>query len=460
MTNEVPEKNIILFIMNLPKGTVEAVREYEAEFGKKLRIMLLRDSRVRDVKNLAATPGLDIYETCDFSRESKIVETLLPYQNQLLAITCRQEQALARFAQVLPHVPYLRTPSTESLKWAADKYEMRRRFKLHNPKITPKFSLIKNNTAAERARVIKRVGFPMIVKPANMVASMYVHICYHESELEKTLRSTFRSLKKAYEADNRLEEPRVIAEEYMEGDYYSIDSYVNSRGTVFHCPLVRQVTAKSIGHDDFYNYLQMTPSALKSTTVAKAQVVAEEAIRALGLRSTIVHTELIKIDDEWKVVETAARMGGFRHMLHELSCEINHTLNDVLIRIPRRPIIPKKCKGYACAMKWFAEKEGVITEMKGIKKVEDLASFHAIWVNKKVGDKAVFARNGGRSVFNLFLYNEDRSKLLADIRRVEQMVEVKVKTRGQAQKATAAKKVVQKAVKKLEAPRQAEKKKK
>ncbi|MFW6210267.1 MAG: ATP-grasp domain-containing protein [Patescibacteria group bacterium] len=423
-------KNIILYVMNLPPGTVEAVRAYEAEFGGPLRIMLLRDSRVRDVKGFANTPGLDIYETCDFSKPGKIAETLLPYQDELLAVTCRSEQSLARFAQIIPHVPYLRTPSTESLAWAADKYEMRKRLRLYEPKINPRFTLAKNNTKVERERISQRIGFPMIVKPANMVGSLFVSVCYHEDELEQTLRTLFRRIKRAYQKDNRIESPRIVVEEYMEGEYYSVDSYVNSRGSVTHCPLVKQVTGRNIGHDDFYNYLQLTPTGLKKATVERAQATVEKAIHALGLRSTLTHTELIKIDDEWKVVEIGARMGGFRHMLHKLSCDINHALNDVLVRIPKPPVVPKKCRGYACSMKWFAAKEGKITKMKGVKKIESLESFHRIDVNKRVGDRAIFARNGGRSIFNLTLYNADRSKLLADIRRVEKMIEIKVATRG------------------------------
>ncbi|MCA9357883.1 ATP-grasp domain-containing protein [Candidatus Kaiserbacteria bacterium] len=423
------EKNIIVYVMNLPAGTVEAVREYEKTLGHQLQIMLLRDSRVPDKKGLSSTPGLDILISCDFSKPEKIAEALLPYEDELLAITCRSEQSMARFADVLPHVPYLRTPTTESLRWASDKYEMRKRFKVYDPKITPKFTLVKKNSKPERDRVIKKIGFPMIIKPTNMAASLFVTICYHEEELDYALRTIFRKIKRAYENDNRLEEPKVIAEEYMDGDLYSIDSYVDSRGKVYHCPLVRQITAKKNGHDDFYNYLQMTPSGLKSETVAKAELAAEKATHALGLRSSIVHSELMKVDDEWKIVEVAARMGGYRHLLHKLSCDINHALNDVLIRIPKKPIIPKKCKGYACAMKWFAAKEGKITELKGIKKIEALESFHKIDVKKKVGDRAVFARNGGRSVFDLFLYNDDRSKLLADIRRAEKLVEVKVAAR-------------------------------
>lgn len=422
------EKNIVIFVMALPNDatTITQLRAYETQFGGSLRVMLLRDSRVSTKKKYAAISGLDLYVECDFSRPQKIAEALLPYQDQLLAITCRSEQYMRRFVEVLPHVPYLRTPTTESLKWASDKYEMRKRFRLYDKKITPKFTLVKGNTKEERERIAKKIGFPMIIKPTNLAESRYVAICYHQEELESTLRRTLRELKKVYEKDHHLMDPKIIAEEYMEGDMYTIDSYVDSRGKVYHCPLVKVTTGKKIGHDDFYNYLQMTPTGLKPETVARAQAAAEGGIHALGLRSTTAHTELLKSDGGWKIIEIGARVGGFRHVLHDLSCDINHTLNDVLIRIPKRPILPKKCKGYACAMKWFAPKEGQITEMKGIKRIEQLESFHHIVVNKKVGDKAEFARNGGRSVFNLFLYNKERSTLLADIRRVEKMVDIKV----------------------------------
>jgi S-sulfo-L-cysteine synthase (3-phospho-L-serine-dependent) len=424
-------KNIVVYVMSLPDEavTISQLKAYEKTNKTPIRVLLLRDSRVVTKKDYKAIKDLDIYLACDFSKPSKIVEALLPYQDELLAITCRSEQFMRRFVEVLPHVPYLRTPSTESLSWASDKYEMRKRFRLYDKKITPKFSLVKSNTLGERERIVKKIGFPMIIKPTNLAASRFVSICYHEEELEATLRTTFRDIKKAYEAEHHLVPPRIIAEEYMEGDMYSVDSYVDSRGKVYHCPLVKVITGKKIGHDDFYNYLQMTPSGLKPRSIERAHKAAEAGIHALGLRSTTAHTELLKMDDDWKIIEIGARVGGFRHMLHDLSCDINHTLNDVLIRIPKKPVLPKKCKGYAVAMKWFAAKEGIITEMKGTKRLEQLSSFHKIDVNKKVGDKATFARNGGRSVFNLFLYNNDRSKLLADIRRIEKMVEVKVATK-------------------------------
>ncbi len=265
------EKNIIAYVMNLPASVVPSIKSYQKQTGKKYRIMLIWDSKI---PMSSKTTGYDILVTCDFSKPNRIAEALLPHQEELLAISCRSEASISRFAKVIPHVPYLRTPNSESLIWATDKYEMRRRFNLYDPKCTPKFTRIKENTKEERARVRAKIGF--------------------------------------------------------------------------------------------------------------------------------------------------------RDELHQLSCDIDHSLNDILVRIPAKTVIPKKCKGFAAAMKWFATKEGRIIEMKGIKKIEQLESFHKIAVNKKVGDRAVFARNGGRSIFNVFLYNSDRSHLLADIRRLEQLVKIKV----------------------------------
>lgn len=423
---EKQKKNIIAFVMSIRTSAVEEIRAYEKLRGRKYLIMLIWDKRYPEPLQHDKD---DIFLPVDFSRPEKISEALLPYHGQLLAITCTSDGNIARFAKIIPNVPYLRTPTTESITWATDKYEMRKRFKAYRSSITPKFTKVKENTKKERERVIEKVGFPMIVKPTNLGASLFVQICYHEDELQKALSVGFRKIRKAYEHDKRMENPQMIAEQFMEGDMYSIDSYVDSRGTVYHCPLVRVKTGKEIGHKDFFGYLQITPTILKPESVEKAHNVTEAAVHALGLRSCSAHTELMKIDTEWKVIEVGPRIGGARDVLYQLSCDINHSLNDILIRIPRKPVIPKKCKGYSAYMKWFASKEGIITEMKGVKRMEQLESFHHISVNKKVGDRSVFASNGGRSVFNLFLYNSSRPDLLADIRRIEQMVKIEIAPR-------------------------------
>jgi len=72
---------------------------------------------------------------------------------------------------------------------------MRRLLKAHNPAITPKFTVIKDNTDVSISQIERVVGYPVVVKPAGLAASMLVSVCYHREELEQTLRHTFRRIK-------------------------------------------------------------------------------------------------------------------------------------------------------------------------------------------------------------------------------------------------------------------------
>jgi S-sulfo-L-cysteine synthase (3-phospho-L-serine-dependent) len=410
----------------LPPGAVESIRAYEKKEKRKFRIMLIRDSEGA-TKEKESYNGLDILVECDLDTPARIAEALAPYQDSLCAITCRSESHMARFIEVIPHVPYLRTPTTESLAWATDKLEMRRRFKLLAPKFSPKYTIVKGNTSSERRRIIEKIGFPMIVKPTNLAQSLLVSLCYHEDELQKALTNLSKKIDQTYAENKRTEEPRMMVEAFMEGDMYSVDAYVNTRGVVYFCPMVRVLTGHNIGHEDFFNYLHMSPTNLKSTSIECAHIAAEAGIHALGLRNTTAHVELMKVDDEWKIIEIGPRVGGFRDKLHRLSCDIDHSLNDILIRMPKKPHIPKKCKGFAATLKWYSRKEGKIVGLRGIKKCQELKSFVEIKLIKKVGDPCTFARHGGKAVFTITLYNVERSKLLADIRRIEKLIEVQVK---------------------------------
>ncbi len=370
--------------------------------------------------------GVNIVLSVDFNSDSALQEALAPYQDQLCAITTRAESYLADFIKIIPFVPYLYTPTPESLMWASDKRLMRRHFKIADSSISPKYTLVKDGGDDELNRVVAQIGFPLILKPTNLAQSLLVNVCHHHDELRKAAKEIFKEIEKVYAENGRTERPRVLAEQYMEGLQYSIDAYVSARGKVTCCPLVRQKTGHDIGRDDFFGYLQSTPTALSAVTVKKAEDVVKRGVHALGLRNTTVHVELMRIDNTWKIIEIGARIGGFRPQLHRLSCGINHGMNDVLVRMGRQPVVPRRCRRFAAAMKYYAKEEGEIVSILGLKKIEKLTSFHKIEMRKKRGDKSVFAKNGGGAIFVLYLVNDSRSDLLADIRRVEEVVKVTV----------------------------------
>lgn len=423
-----PEKNIIAYVSQIPKSAILSIRDYEEKTGLKFRIMfIMNTARNKDKKTIKDFPGIDIFLEVDFSTPEKIAQAIQPYEHELYAVTSRVESYMADFIKLIPNVPYVRTPTTESLRWASDKLLMRRRMAAYDKKITPKFTEVRENTEEERDRVREKIGFPLIVKPTNLAQSLLVSVCHHEKELEAALKKTFSIIKKTYDENGRTETPRVIIEEFMDGLMYSVDAYVSARGKITFCPLVRTKTGKEVGFDDFFGYLQITPTILSSESVARAQEVASKGIHALALRSTTAHVELMRMDNTWKVIEIGARIGGFRHDLHMITCGIDHSMNDVLTRTGMAPIVPKRCGKYGAAMKWYPKKEGIITKVSGVKGIEKLDSFVRFDGEiKKKGDPINFAKHGGKAVFRLILANEDRSQLLADIRRVEEMVKVEV----------------------------------
>lgn len=416
------EKDIILFVGKVYGHMMDAVHEYEKSTKKKFRLALLIDQKTK--KPTHVETFTDIVISCDMSSPLAIQKALLPYQDEIFVATCRGEDQITTFAKVIPHIPFVKTPTSESLLWASNKIWMRRRLFTYNKKITPAYTLVSNTDEQSMKQIEKKVGYPLIVKPTGLAASRLVTICYHRQELEKVLKVVLKKINQVYKETGGSGEPKVLVEQFMDGEMYSVDGYVTSRGKVYFCPMVHIKTGRAIGFDDFFGYQQITPTLLKKESIAAAEDVARQAVHALALRSTTAHIELMKTENGWKIIELGARIGGFRHMMYEFSYGINHTMNDILVRIPEKPVINKKIKGYTAAMKFFAKKEGRMTKLSGIKRIQELESFKKIYLNKKVGDVCTFAKNGGSSVFNIILFNKERSKLLADIRRMEQIVDI------------------------------------
>jgi len=424
-------KNIVLYVGKIYEPIVNEIREYSKKTAKALRVGLIYDSKAKlDDKLQVLLEKLDILIPCNLNSPSSLQKNLLPYQNEILAVTCRAEDRIDSFAKVVPHLPYLPAPTAESLLWASNKLLMRKRLFIYNKNITPAFAIIHDYNQSTLKKIEEEVGFPLIVKPAGLAASRLVSICYHKEELLGVLKKCFRKINALNkDAGNPTDNPIFIVERFLEGEMYSIDGYVDSKGKTVFCPMVSVKTGKNIGFDDFFGYQQMTPTLLHKDSIAKAEFVAGTAVQALALKNTAVHIEMMKTEAGWKIIELGARVGGFRNSMYQYSYNINHTINDIKIHIPEKPLTPKKVLGYTVAMKFFAKQEGILSKLTGIKKIQELKSFKEIDIHKSIGDPCLYAKNGGSSVFNLIMFNQERSKLLADIRRVENMVEIETKSK-------------------------------
>jgi len=420
------KRNIILILGVPPSGLTEFQEKTKGVY----RLFLVRSHKDQLSERQTELLNLGVIErdlSINLDSAKAIIESLNPIREELLAVTCRAEAKIPHFQKLIPYVPYLKTPTVASLEWCTNKLEMRKRLRAYDKTITPKFKLVSDAQKTTIKLIQEEIGFPLVLKPAGLAQSSLVNIIFHEEELDKVLHLMVRKINKLYKEMGGRGEPQIIAEQFMEGDMYSVDAFINSRGRVYFAPMVHVKTGRDIGFDDFFAYRTLTPTLLKKASVEAAEIVATKAIHALGLRSSTAHIEMFRTEDGWKIIELGPRLGGFRQDMYSLSYGLDSTLNDIFIRIPKKPELPKKIKGYTAVFKFFAKVEGKITSLAGIKKIKTLKSFHHIAINKAVGDKAVFAKNGGKSIFNITLFNPDRSKLFSDIRRMEQMIKIETK---------------------------------
>ncbi|MDP3970620.1 MAG: ATP-grasp domain-containing protein [bacterium] len=385
--------------------------------------IVIRDSRLRKPHH---TPNKNVpLIKCDFSSNQSVAHALRDIKESVVALSATGENNLRYYKQLIPHLPYINTPTESSIEWSTNKVMMRQKLRRYNKRIAPRFRVVTDTSEETIRKIALHVGFPLVIKPAGLAASILVSICFYEEELTKQLNRTIKQIKQIYKKHGIREEPQILVEQFMEGEMFSIDSYVDSFGTTYHCPIVHVKTGRQIGFDDFFGYQRTTPVKLNVLSRDSAKQTTDDAIYALNLRSTTVHTELMRTEDGWKIIELSPRIGGFRHQMYELGFNMNHSANDILIRLNKKPVLPKRRQQYVAVLQLFARREGKILKIEGLQSITKLKSFRTIEKNLFKGDMARFAKHGGKSVLNVILANSERPQLLADIRRLELLLNIK-----------------------------------
>lgn len=422
-------KNIFLFVGRLSKDTLSALEQYKRENGIIVRTAFIytydkkRPTRMQDSQKL-----VDFVLECPNSSPESIQKALEPISSNIRAVTCYGDGNIPFFQKIIPLLPkHVHTPSVSSLEATTNKIIMRRALRRYNKAITPKFMVVDNDTKKTVSTITKVVGFPLVVKPAGLGASLLVSICYHEDELTEVLNKTFKKINSVYKKRNGCGTPQILVEQYMEGDVYSIDAYVSPEAKIYFNPPVRAINGRAVGFDDFFEYKLTTPTSLNKESIKEAERVATQTILATGLTSSSAHIELMRTEEGWKVIELGPRVGGWRDDMYRLSFGIEHRLNDLFIRIPKKPVIHSKIVAYTAVMQFYPKKEGRLVSTKGIQKAKRLDSFYKINIRKKIGSRCKFAKNGGKPIFDITLTNKSRTSLLADIRRLEQTTSFETK---------------------------------
>ncbi|MEU3827548.1 ATP-grasp domain-containing protein [Streptomyces sp. NPDC029080] len=279
------------------------------------------DRALADLTAFAGTTGIDAVAGC-WEFFTPLVAHLahrlgLPGNDPLRAHACRNKADMAQ-ALLAGRVPAPRTVSV--------------------------------HTAEEAAHALGRAGipFPVVVKPAEQGGSWGVSVVDSPERLDSAVRLA-RSWPVAAPHGLPMDQ-RVVVQEYVPGPEFSLDT-VAWRDKYFHLPLVEKHTTggtfrAETGHT--------CPAALTPAGLDALRTAAEAALRALGIRNGVAHTELKTAPGRGPVViEVGARLPG-DHLVDVVrrASGIDEARAYLQAVLDEEPDVPEPRRG-ACAIRFL-----------------------------------------------------------------------------------------------------------
>jgi biotin carboxylase len=419
-------KDVVVFVNAIRPATFDALERHAAQTGEVFTPVVLVDEKIQvsieerngQLGHLQSVPRI----SANFDSPSSVQQALAPFMDRIFAVTSQYENSIHELRKLVPYLPYLHMPSESSLKWATEKSHMRELIGAYNSDLVPAYLEVQDASARTIRAIEQSMSYPVVVKPSGLEGSLLVSLANNAGELKAAITHTLDGAQQAYNKWIKRQAPVILVEEFMDGDMYSIDTYVSATGECRHTPLVHVVTGRKVGFDDFFGYMRSTPTDLPQAEIEAANFAAEQACHALGLRSVTAHVELMRTTQGWKIIELGPRIGGFRHEIYSHGFELNHIVNDILNRGGREPIIPEEPIAHVAFLNVYAREEGILRSVDGLHKVKKLPSHRASKQDYEIGELVTFAKNNGDPIVEALLVHADKSQLEQDIAATEELL--------------------------------------
>ncbi|MGW8360716.1 ATP-grasp domain-containing protein [Streptomyces wedmorensis] len=223
----------------------------------------------------------------------------------------------------------------------------------------PRFALCAD--WAETAAAARAIGYPLVLKPVDLCAGMFVRRVDDETALADAHRALAAF---PVNARGQRRDPVVLLEELLDGPEVSVET-VSYDGAVH----VVGVTDKSVGGEPaFIETGHMFPAALDPADAEAAAETARRALKALGLDGVVAHTEIKLTADGPRLVEVNPRPAGNRItelVRHVTGIDLAAACVDVALG--REPDLRRRATGLTSAAIGFLvpDEDGVLEAVDG-----------------------------------------------------------------------------------------------
>lgn len=214
---------------------------------------------------------------------------------------------------------------------------------------------------AEAAAAARDIGYPLVLKPVDLCAGMFVRRVDDEAALAHAYRALAAF---PVNARGQRRDPVVLIEELLDGPEVSVETV--SYGGAVH---VVGVTDKSVGGAPaFIETGHMFPAALDPADTEAAEETTRQALKALGLDRVVAHTEIKLTADGPRLVEVNPRPAGNRItelIRHVTGIDLAAACVDVALG--REPDLRRRATGLTSAAIGFLvpDQDGVLEAVDG-----------------------------------------------------------------------------------------------
>src|SRR5205085_1933818 len=136
------------------------------------------------------------------------------------------------------------------------------------------------------------------------------------------------------------------------------------------------------------------------------------------MTSTPAHVELVYNDNEVKLIEIGARIGGYRPRMYSISYGIDMVTQEIKLAMGQMPNLSWQFNAYCAVFELFPTREGVFKQIEGLTDNLELTYYS---VKAKPGQTVGPAKNGYKAVAVVIVSSPDRQRFDQICARVNEL---------------------------------------
>lgn len=314
--------------------------------------------------NALARPYADIFYQIPIFDVEKVKEVAVREQVDFLITVCADQVLLvvAQVSEMLGLPCYIDYQTAQNV---SDKIYMKRIFWDHNIP-TSRYVEMEGLDWNE----IRKLRYPMVVKPVDAYSSKGVRKVWNDQELETCFA----------EAAQISRTGGVIVEEFVQGDEISVDVYVENGEAKLLCV---SNSEKINDADRFIIFRGRYPVAASEALLEEIRRVAQMIADAFGLKDSPMLIQMITDGERVSVLEFCARTGGnMKYLLIRRSCGFDVIKAVIDLTVGQKPHVELRAPEARYIVNDFIYcKPGVFDRLEGFEELVEegiLTEYHAI----------------------------------------------------------------------------------